>query len=212
MIASKVVVMYYTTKKDEKKDLYSITYYANEKGIVAEQDEERDDYDDDDDALPNHKHILPANPDEIQKRNDALVTMLVNILEPDGFILTIYDSNDDCFIRKCYDFDEDNNVSEDGDYREYENMRIYDDKITDIIGSLITAHKRIIKEIEIKDKECPVLHTPLTVDNAVKLKKCGHYICLEAWSNIKYTLEKGETESFKKCPLCRALHNHCDYD
>ena len=211
MIASKVVVMYYTTKKDEKKDLYSITYYANEKGIVAEQDEERDDYDDED-VLPNHKHILPITPHDLQKRNDALVTMLVNILEPDGFKLSIYDSNDDCFIRKCYDFDDGNDIHKDGDYREHENMRIYDDKITDIIGSLITAHKRIIKEIEIKDKECPVLHTPLTVDNAVKLKKCGHYICLEAWSNIKYTLEKGETESFKKCPLCRALHNHCDYD
>jgi hypothetical protein len=212
MIASKVEVMYYTTEKDEKEHLYSITYYANEKGIVAEQDEEREGDVDDEDALPNHKHILPVIPDEIQKRNDALVTMLVNILEPDGFKLSIYDSNDDCFIRKSYDFDEDRNVNKDGDYREHENMRIYDDKITDIICCLITAHKRILKEFEIKDKECPVLHTPLTIDNSVKLKKCGHYLSLEAWLNIKHTLEKGETETFKKCPLCRALHNHCDYD
>jgi hypothetical protein len=50
------------------------------------------------------------------------------------------------------------------------------------------------------------------IDDAIKLDKCGHYLSLEAWEKIEYTLEKGETEKFKKCPLCRAGHNHNDYE
>jgi hypothetical protein len=93
-----------------------------------------------------------------------------------------------------------------------ENSTFFDNTLTAILCTLILVHRRILKGIEVKDKECPVLHTPLTADNAIKLDKCGHYLSLEAWEKIEYTLEKGETEKFKKCPLCRAGHNHNDYE
>lgn len=60
----------------------------------------------------------------------------------------------------------------------------------------------------IKDKECPVLLTPLT-GSCFKLKKCGHYISREAWGKMVY-MREGINE--KACPLCRAPHRAIDIE
>ena len=209
MNISKVEVSYHITKKDERIDLYSITYFANEKGIVAEQKDERG-CPDDDDELPTHQHILPPNTSKIQSINDAIVKMLVDVKEPDGLKLQVYDMNGICFIRKLWEFDQ--SVYDDiDDWKACENENLFDNKITSIINNLIPTHKRILKEIEIKDKECPVLHIALNADNGVKLRKCEHYISLEAWEKIAYT-DGGSDGRSKKCPLCRAGHHQCEYD
>ena len=65
---------------------------------------------------------------------------------------------------------------------------------------LYARTRRIKQENEIKALgECPVLHIPLTLDNAKQIVGCKHWLSQEAIDGMK----KQTDEEVLKCPLCR---------
>jgi hypothetical protein len=68
-------------------------------------------------------------------------------------------------------------------------------------GSMLLA-----KRAKIKDKECPVLMTPLVLGETVELRKCGHMLSKQAFVKM---MTEGRVSATVKCPLCREEHHEC---
>lgn len=58
---------------------------------------------------------------------------------------------------------------------------------------------------ELKDKDCPVLMTPLTLETSACFDKCKHYISVEAVTKLQRTVSETGDRTVS-CPLCRQEH------
>ena len=77
--------------------------------------------------------------------------------------------------------------------------------ITSILAPLVKKLEISIKKHklleEIKEKECPVLMTPLKLGDAAKFDKCNHLISRTALTQLKVQ------DGLISCPLCRCEHS-----
>lgn len=62
---------------------------------------------------------------------------------------------------------------------------------------------RLKKAKELEGKECPVLHTALTTENARQIDSCKHWISQEALDGMVKAGEGGPGHKHLNCPLCR---------
>ena len=60
--------------------------------------------------------------------------------------------------------------------------------------------RRLAREKEIEGKECPVLQTSLTYDNANQIKECKHWLSKEALEGM---VKAADGSNYLNCPLCR---------
>jgi len=158
-------------------------------------------------------------PDESGSAIRKSILPILDLVRPDTFVIGIlkdkkvfeithtfddmlgHAKNDKKVLDEMTDGDDNNVVYEVNQLHSF----FTDEMLTRPIESLVTCSTRLALDEEIKDKECPVLHEPLT-RSALKFKDCGHYISREAWFKMEF--DKTNTGA-KRCPLCRAPH--CAY-